>query len=144
MIAPLPPCGVHGFADPPPPPPGRRGAMSLRDDILDLLRDRDIAPTRAMRAQLDELLALVASENPDLPPPGGVGDDEAPAADDDDAGLAVRTVPCPHCGEPVVVELELDGGGQEAIHDCSVCCRPIRFTWTVQDGRLDGFAAGPG
>lgn len=108
--------------------------MSLRADLLDLLRARDIAPSRRVRLAVDDLLTLVATENPDQPPL----ETEA-AEDDDDAGLAVRTIACPHCGEPVVVELELDGGEQEAIHDCSVCCRPIRLTWRVLDGRLDGF-----
>ena len=116
--------------------------MGLHADILDLLRSRDIAPTRAMRVALDELLALCAAENPDLE--RAADSDDEDAGGDDDAGLAVRSVACPHCGEPVVVELELDGGDQEAIHDCSVCCRPIRLEWSVRDGRLDGFTAAPG
>lgn len=115
--------------------------MPLRADLIDLLRAHDIAPTRSLRLALDDLLALVAAENPDLPP---VEAEETDAADDDDAGLAVRTIACPHCAEPVVVELELDGGEQEAIHDCSVCCRPIQLTWRVSNGRLDGFHSAPG
>jgi hypothetical protein len=119
--------------------------MSLKENILELLRARDIEPTRRTRTAVADLLALVASENPDVPPldedddGDGLDDD-----DDDDAGLAVRTIDCPHCGEPMVVELELDGGDQEAIHDCSVCCRPVRFTWQVSGGQLAGFASGPG
>ena len=115
--------------------------MSLREDILELLRTHDITVTRQVRNQLGELLELVATENPDQPPMP-VDDDEVEG--DDDAGIAVRTIACPHCGESVVVELELDGGEQEAIHDCSVCCRPIRLVWRVLDGRLDGFTAGAG
>lgn len=115
--------------------------MGLHAEILDLLRARGIAPTRSMRVALDELLALCAAENPDLERAADTDDEDG---DDDDAGLAVRSVACPHCGEPVVVELELDGGDQEAIHDCSVCCRPIRLAWSVRDGRLAGFDAAPG
>lgn len=118
--------------------------MSLKEEILELLRTRDVEPTRRIRIALTDLLALVASENPDVPPLDGDVDDADEDDDDDDAGLAVRTIDCPHCGEPMVVELELDGGDQEAIHDCSVCCRPVRFTWQVSGGQLAGFASGPG
>lgn len=113
--------------------------MPLRAELIDLLRSHAIAPSRRVRVAVDDLLALVAAENPDHPPL-----EAEEADDDDDAGLAVRTIACPHCAEPVVVELELDGGEQEAIHDCSVCCRPIRLTWKVLDGRLDGFHSAPG
>jgi len=120
--------------------------MGLRDDILALLREHDIAPTRRTRSALVELLALVAAENPELPPPEDHreetdGDDDA---DGDDAGLAVRTITCPHCGEAVVAELELDGGAQEVIQDCSVCCRPISISWQVRAGQLAGLNVLPG
>ena len=120
--------------------------MPLHSDILDLMRARDIAATRSMRRALDEFVELIAAENPDVDMSADDdGDDDDDDDDgDDDAGLAVRTIDCPHCGEPVVVELELDGGDQEAIHDCSVCCRPIRLVWSVRDGRLDGFTSTPG
>jgi len=119
--------------------------MALHGDILELLRARDIAETRAMRIALDELIELIAAENPDVEHPRADDrQDDSDAVDDDDAGLAVRTVGCPHCGEPVVVELELDGGDQDAIHDCSVCCRPIKLEWSARDGRLDQFTAAPG
>jgi hypothetical protein len=108
--------------------------MALRADILDLVRRHGIEPTPAIARSLDDLLALVADENPDVPPLEREDDD-----DSDEAGLAVRTISCPHCGEPVVVELELDGGDQETVQDCSVCCRPIQLTWSTSDGRLDRF-----
>ena len=63
----------------------------------------------------------------------GIGGGE----EDDNAGLAIRTIDCPHCGEPVVVELELDGGEQATIQDCWVCCRPIRLSWRTEEGKLD-------
>lgn len=116
--------------------------MPLRADIIELLRMRDITVTRQIRIALADLLDLVAAENPDVPPLKEDGDDTID--DDDDAGIAVRTIPCPHCGEPMVVELELDGGDQEVIHDCSVCCRPVRFVWQVSAGRLANLETGPG
>ncbi len=39
----------------------------------------------------------------------------------------MRTPLCPHCGQPL--DLDLDPGGgeeQDYIEDCSVCCRPVR------------------
>jgi hypothetical protein len=119
--------------------------MNVRADILDLVRAHDIAPTRAMRAALDDLLTVLADENPDLAAADADRQrDDDDGVPDDDAGIAVRTVDCPHCAEPVVIELELDGGEQEAIHDCSVCCRPIRFAWSARDGALVDFTSGPG
>jgi len=118
--------------------------MSIRADLLHLLREQGINPSRGIRLALDDLLAVVTAEHPDHLPPEPDDDDDEADDDDDDAGLAVRTIACPHCGEAVVVELELDGGEQDAIHDCSVCCRPIRLTWQVANGRLDRFVSGPG
>jgi hypothetical protein len=116
--------------------------VSVRSDILELLRVRGIARRADILRALDEFLAIAAEENPDLPP--AERDDDEEPSEDDDAGLAVRTIECPHCGEPVVVELELDGGEQEAIQDCSVCCRPIRLAWRAEDGRLGSLEVGPG
>ena len=119
--------------------------MALHSDILDLMRARDIAATRSMRRALDEFVEMVAAENPDVEPSADDHHDDDQEDDgDDDAGLAVRTVSCPHCGEPVVVELELDGGAQETMQDCSVCCRPIQLAWEVRDGRLDRLTVGAG
>lgn len=117
--------------------------MSIRSELIQLLREQGIRPSRGIRLAIDDLLTLIRAENPDHQPQEDTDDDDE-GEDDDDVGLAVRTIACPHCGEPVVVELELDGGGQEAIHDCSVCCRPIQLTWNVANGRLDRFVSGPG
>jgi hypothetical protein len=116
--------------------------VGLRGDILELLRARGVRRRADVDRALDELLAIVEEENPDLPTASR--DDDEAVGGDDDAGLAVRTIDCPHCGEPVVVELELDGGDQEAIHDCSVCCRPIRLEWRSEGGVLSGLDVRPG
>ncbi|OYT97152.1 MAG: CPXCG motif-containing cysteine-rich protein [Pseudomonas sp. PGPPP3] len=51
---------------------------------------------------------------------------------------------CPYCGEPVEALLDLSGGDQQYIEDCSVCCRPIQFelqtdgdSWDLQVRRED-------
>jgi hypothetical protein len=46
----------------------------------------------------------------------------------------VATTECPHCGE--VIDTFPDPGGgeaQEYIEDCSVCCRPILFSATLDE-----------
>ena len=48
-------------------------------------------------------------------------------------------VVCPHCGEPVVIDVDAGGGTvQNYVEDCAVCCRP----WVLQvsfrhDGGVD-------
>ncbi|WAH57936.1 CPXCG motif-containing cysteine-rich protein [Pseudomonas silvicola] len=42
-------------------------------------------------------------------------------------------IECPYCGETIPVLLDLSGGDQEYIEDCSVCCKPIRFVLQVHD-----------
>ena len=41
---------------------------------------------------------------------------------------------CPYCGEAIDSFVDPGGGErQEYIEDCSVCCRPIRFTAVWRD-----------
>jgi len=47
--------------------------------------------------------------------------------------LETQDYQCPYCGEPVQALLDLSGGDQEYVEDCSVCCQPIVF-----DLRTDG------
>ncbi|WLI07749.1 CPXCG motif-containing cysteine-rich protein [Pseudomonas sp. FP597] len=42
--------------------------------------------------------------------------------------LETEQYDCPYCGEPAEAVLDLSGGDQSYIEDCSVCCRPIKFT----------------
>lgn len=46
------------------------------------------------------------------------------------------TVDCPYCGEPIEVLVDTSVDHQQYIEDCSVCCRPIVFTVTADDGEL--------
>ena len=50
--------------------------------------------------------------------------------------LLERTVTCPACWEPVDLQLDLSGEDQDYVEDCSVCCRPMRITYSIFDGEL--------
>jgi len=54
--------------------------------------------------------------------------------------LLERTVTCPSCWEAIELELDLSGEGQDYVEDCSVCCRPMRIRFSVEDGELVDFA----
>ena len=36
-----------------------------------------------------------------------------------------QQIQCPYCGEQIDMEVDVSGGEQSYIEDCSVCCRPI-------------------
>ena len=41
------------------------------------------------------------------------------------AGTDEGSYTCPHCGEPIVIPLDVSGGSeQEYVEDCPVCCGP--------------------
>ena len=45
-------------------------------------------------------------------------------------------VTCPHCGETVLLFLDLSVESQSYIEDCSVCCRPMTVSYTAAEGEL--------
>ena len=45
-------------------------------------------------------------------------------------------VSCPHCGETIMLFLDLSVESQSYIEDCSVCCQPITVTYSAADGAL--------
>ena len=49
------------------------------------------------------------------------------------AGLQVRTVQCPYCGEPFDAAVDFSAGATSYIEDCAICCRPIEFRLEVGD-----------
>ena len=55
--------------------------------------------------------------------------------------LRSRSIDCPYCGEPIVVEIESTDEAQRYIEDCQVCCRPIEFELRpgARGGRLRVF-----
>ncbi len=48
--------------------------------------------------------------------------------------LYEKTVSCPYCGERIEVLLDTSVPHQNYIEDCQVCCRPIVFDVTANDG----------
>jgi Cysteine-rich CPXCG len=45
-------------------------------------------------------------------------------------------VACPHCGETILLFLDLSVESQSYIEDCSVCCQPMTVSYSAQDGEL--------
>ena len=45
-------------------------------------------------------------------------------------------VMCPHCGETILLFLDLSVESQSYIEDCSVCCQPMTVSYTAGDGEL--------
>ena len=43
---------------------------------------------------------------------------------------------CPHCWEPVVVEVDTSQGDYETVEDCSVCCRPMTLRVVCRSGEV--------
>lgn len=52
---------------------------------------------------------------------------------DGPAGLQLRTVHCPYCGEPFETVVDFSAGSTSYIEDCAICCQPIEFTLQVAD-----------
>ena len=45
-------------------------------------------------------------------------------------------VSCPHCGETILLFLDLSVESQSYIEDCSVCCQPMQVSYSAQEGEL--------
>jgi Cysteine-rich CPXCG len=43
---------------------------------------------------------------------------------------------CPHCGESILLFLDLSVEEQSYIEDCSVCCQPMTVSCSAADGEL--------
>ncbi len=43
---------------------------------------------------------------------------------------------CPFCGERIGVLVDASVSKQNYIEDCSVCCRPIQFEVTCEEGAV--------
>ena len=51
--------------------------------------------------------------------------------------LLVETeVECPHCGETWTINVDTSQGDYMTIEDCTVCCRPIQFTFGCEPGEV--------
>jgi len=52
--------------------------------------------------------------------------------------LLEQRIDCPYCGESIDILIDQSEERQEYIEDCQVCCRPIRFSVSVEpDGSID-------
>jgi hypothetical protein len=45
-------------------------------------------------------------------------------------------VTCPHCGETILLFLDLSVESQSYIEDCQVCCQPMTVSYSAADGEL--------
>ncbi len=45
-------------------------------------------------------------------------------------------VSCPHCGENIVLFLDLSVEAQSYIEDCTVCCQPMTVSYRAAAGEL--------
>lgn len=45
-------------------------------------------------------------------------------------------VMCPHCGETILLFLDLSVEAQSYIEDCSVCCQPMTVSYSAAEGEL--------
>ena len=53
--------------------------------------------------------------------------------------LVEQPYTCPNCWQAGTVTLDLSSAGQTFIEDCTVCCHPIEFRYTSDNGELGGF-----
>jgi Cysteine-rich CPXCG len=52
--------------------------------------------------------------------------------------LVATTIFCPHCGEPLEINVDTSQGSHETVEDCQVCCRPMRLIVACEPGDLLG------
>ncbi len=59
--------------------------------------------------------------------------------------LLVETeVECPHCGEVWAMMVDTSQGDYVTVEDCTVCCRPIQFTFGCEPGDVVEVRSEPG
>ena len=59
--------------------------------------------------------------------------------------LLVETeVECPHCGEGWTMMVDTSQGDYGTVEDCTVCCRPIQFTFGCEPGDVVEVSTEPG
>ena len=48
---------------------------------------------------------------------------------------------CPYCWQTISILLDLSVESQNFIQDCEVCCHPIQFNYSAENGTLIEFSA---
>jgi len=46
---------------------------------------------------------------------------------------------CPYCWQVASILIDLSNDRQTFIEDCEVCCHPIQFSYSVEEGSLTEF-----
>lgn len=54
--------------------------------------------------------------------------DDVVKIEDARAALQWTEIECPHCGEAFQISVDPEDDGQDLVHDCRICCRPIQMT----------------
>ena len=49
------------------------------------------------------------------------------------SGTEPVEIQCPYCGETIEIVIDCSVESQSYIEDCSVCCRPMNLTVTVDE-----------
>lgn len=55
-------------------------------------------------------------------------------------GQEEREVTCPYCWQAITVLLDTSAESQTFVEDCRVCCQPIQFSYSAQDGAITEFS----
>lgn len=115
--------------------------MRLARRLRRLLKRRGYRLTEAVKEGLRDFVATVSEENPDVVDPDAADEE----AEDADTGERTQYHPitCPYCGETIDIALDLSGGDQDDVQDCTVCCSPIHVTYSVSRGKLRSFSSEP-
>ena len=58
--------------------------------------------------------------------------------------LVETAVECPHCGEAWSMMVDTSQGDYSTVEDCTVCCRPIQFTFGCEPGAVCEVGSEPG
>lgn len=48
---------------------------------------------------------------------------------------------CPYCWQTITAHIDSSVKTQQYIEDCSICCRPIQITVTIERGEVGNFDA---
>ncbi|MCZ6777876.1 MAG: CPXCG motif-containing cysteine-rich protein [Acidobacteria bacterium] len=49
--------------------------------------------------------------------------------------MDAHVIQCPYCGEQIEVLVDYSIRRQEYVEDCQVCCKPMRLSIKINDGR---------
>ena len=49
--------------------------------------------------------------------------------------MDAHVIQCPYCGEQIEVLVDYSIKRQEYVEDCQVCCKPMRLSIKMNDGR---------